>query len=190
MRTDTPTRRRKPQKGAGLAAGGRADTLPAEVPCLPLLTVDTREQMPLEFPHFPSVTATLSTGDYGLADLPRRFCVERKSMADLIGSLAAERDRFERELQRMEAYPFRRLLIVGTHAELYGLLSRRKVTAASIAGSLRAIDATRCPVVRVDTPQQAAAHVEAWAWYAWRDYWRPFRKLETPAFIREQLFPF
>ncbi len=183
------TRRRKPQEAAEGANGGRVDTLPAEVPSMPLLAVDTREQTPLTFLHFPSVAATLPTGDYGLADLPRRFCVERKSAADLIGSLTAERDRFERELQRMEAYPFRRLLIVGTHTELCNLLSRRRVTANSIAGSLRAIDATRCPVVRVDTPQQAALLVEQWAWYAYRDYMRPFRKLDTPDFIHALPFP-
>ncbi len=183
------TRRRKPQEGVCEENGGRVDTFTAEAPALPLLAVDTREQMPLTFQHFPSAAATLTTGDYGLADLPRRFCIERKSMADLIGSLTTERARFEKELHRMEAYPFRRLLIVGTLAELHSLLSRRKVTAASIAGSLRAIDATRAPVVRVDTPQRAAELVEVWAWYVWRDYWRPFRKLETPDFIREQPFP-
>ncbi len=183
------TPRLTPQEAAGGANGGRVDRLAASVPPLPLIAVDTREQCPLAFLHFPSASATLPTGDYGLADLPRRFCIERKSMPDLIGSLTAERARFERELDRMAAYPFRRLLIIGTQAELYSLLSRRRVNVNSLAGSLRAIEATRVPVVRVDTPEQAAAQVEAWAWYIWRDYWRPFCKLETPDFIRSLPFP-
>ncbi len=152
---------------------------------LPVILIDTREQTPLEFQHFPSERGTLATGDYGLAALPRQMCVERKSMSDLVGSLTAERDRFERELDRMAAYPFRRLLIIGGHMELHRILARRRVTANSIIGSMRAIDATRVPVVRVDTPQRAAVLVEQWAWYVWRDYVRPFRKLSTPSFIQD-----
>ncbi len=151
---------------------------------LPVICIDTREQTPLEFQHFPTVRGTLATGDYGLDDLPRQMSVERKSMSDLVGSLTAERDRFERELDRMAAFPFRRLLVVGGLMELHGILARRKATAASIIGSLRAIDATRVPVVRVDTPQRAAELVELWAWYVYRDYLRPFRKLATPTFIQ------
>ncbi len=156
---------------------------------LPRLIIDTREQWPLEFPHFPSERGTLPTGDYGLAALPRLMCIERKSMADLVQSLTSERERFDRELDRMRAYPLRRLLIVGTLAELHGILTRRKAAPQSIAGSLRAIDATRVPVVQVDTPKRAAQLVEAWAWYAWRDYWRPVRKLSTPAFILNTSLP-
>ncbi len=151
---------------------------------LPVIRVDTREQTPLEFPHLPSVRGTLATGDYGLDALPRQMCVERKSVADLIGSLSTDRARFERELERMAAFPFRRLLIIGHEFDLHSLLARRKASAASIIGSMRAIDATRCPVVWVQTPQRAAELVEAWAWYIWRDYWKPARKLATPAFIQ------
>ncbi len=154
------------------------------VVALPVIRVDTREQTPLEFPHLPSIRGTLTTGDYGLDALPRHMCVERKSVADLIGSLTTDRARFERELERMGAYPFRRLLVIGREFDLHSQLTRRKVSAASIIGSMRAIDATRCPVVWVPTPQRAAELVEAWCWYCWRDYVKPFRKLTTPKFIQ------
>ena len=57
----------------------------------PVIIIDNREQMPLTFEHFPSRCGTLQSGDYSLAGHEGRFTVERKSVADLIGSLTAGR---------------------------------------------------------------------------------------------------
>ena len=76
------------------------------------IITDSREQTPLIFTNFPTVTAGLPTGDYSIAGLEDDFCIERKSLSDLYGSLTSGRDRFMRELQRMRAYQFRRLLII------------------------------------------------------------------------------
>lgn len=54
---------------------------------LPRIVVDTREQRPLRFGPLPVVRATLKFGDYALRGMETRVCVERKSVADLWGSL-------------------------------------------------------------------------------------------------------
>ena len=66
---------------------------------------DSREQSPFHFDdnRFEGVkvqVGTLSTGDYSLAGLEGRVAVERKSLADFIGSISHGRNRFERELTR------------------------------------------------------------------------------------------
>jgi ERCC4-type nuclease len=72
----------------------------------PVIVVDSREQNALPFAHFPTECATLYTGDYSARGLEGSFCIERKSLADLAGSLTHDRDRFTRELERMRGHSF------------------------------------------------------------------------------------
>lgn len=149
----------------------------------PVLVVDTREQTPLPFLHLKATRGTLTSGDYSIAGFENGFTVERKSLADLVGSLTGERGRFERECHRLRGYAFARLLIVGTCDQLPTLLARRKVGMKSILGSLGAIEARySLPVVWEAAPQAAAARVEMWAWWFYREQVRPFAVMETPAF--------
>ena len=72
--------------------------------------VDTREQAPW---HFASIViekrqwlvrrklASLKTGDYSIEGCEDRLCIERKSGADLVGSITAGNARFRREHERM-----------------------------------------------------------------------------------------
>ena len=66
---------------------------------------DSRELSPFHFDgdKYDGVTvikASLATGDYSLAGLESRVGVERKSLADFVGSISTGRERFERELTR------------------------------------------------------------------------------------------
>ena len=83
----------------------------------PTIIVDSREQTPLVFSLFASEVGTLQTGDYSLKGLEDSITIERKSIADLIGSLTSGRERFQREIQRMQAYRSRTLLIVGNGSD-------------------------------------------------------------------------
>ena len=78
-----------------------------------LAVVDTREQRPLELP-LRTISATLPTGDYSVSGFEDLICVERKSLPDLIGCMTSGRKRFERELQRMKAYPSRCVVVEST----------------------------------------------------------------------------
>ena len=70
------------------------------------IVVDTREQVPFPFVGYPVAleAGTLTDGDYSLAGFESRVAVERKSLADLVGCLGADRKRFQRELARLRGY--------------------------------------------------------------------------------------
>ena len=68
------------------------------------LIIDSREQLPLTFrdtENYKVVTEKLDFGDYGLEIDGKLVCVfERKSGADLYGTLTTGHDRFNAELAR------------------------------------------------------------------------------------------
>jgi ERCC4-type nuclease len=70
------------------------------------ILIDSREQTPFHFTDYEAeVTGgTLQAGDYSLEGLESLVAVERKSLADLVGCLGKDRDRFERELERLRGF--------------------------------------------------------------------------------------
>lgn len=64
-----------------------------------IVVVDTREQSPWEF-EVPTVRKALKFGDYSLRGLEHWCAVERKSAADLAGTLTSGLARFLREYDR------------------------------------------------------------------------------------------
>lgn len=74
--------------------------------------VDSREQLPYEFSGMVgtagetlvvrTITQGLASGDYTAEGLEGRVAIERKSLGDLYGSVTWGRDRFEREIVRLE----------------------------------------------------------------------------------------
>ena len=111
--------------------------LPAKLdPSNVIAIVDTREQLPLSLDPLRTEAGTLATGDYSLKGLEHHVCIERKSLDDLLGCVGRDRERFERELQRMLAYPVRCLLVEATWAEIELGQWRSKVTSSQAMGSL------------------------------------------------------
>ena len=83
---------------------------------LPVVLVDDREKRPYTFSRcrgdardghaplaVPTRRVTLPTGDYSLDGLADRIAVERKSLADLYGTLGQRRGRFQDDLGRLNA---------------------------------------------------------------------------------------
>lgn len=141
---------------------------------VPVLLVDTREQKPLRFSHLPAESATLYTGDYSVRGLEEVFAVERKSLADLAGSLTRERDRFMREMHRLRGYRFPYLLAIGDDMELSRLQAQGRLKLQQVEHSLRAIQSRYgVHVERAYTEEQAARMVETWAFCAWREAMKP-----------------
>ena len=137
---------------------------------LPVLLVDTRDQRPLQFSHLPAESATLYTGDYSVRGLEEVFAVERKSLADLAGSLTRERDRFMREMHRLRGYRSPYLLAIGDDMELSRLIAQGRLKLQQVEHSLRAIQSRYgVHVERAYTEEQAARMVETWAFCAWRE---------------------
>lgn len=141
---------------------------------MPVLLVDTREQKPLQFSHLPAESATLQTGDYSVKGLEESFSVERKSLADLAGSLTRERARFMRELHRLRGYQSSYLLIIGDDMELSRLIAQGRLKLHQVEHSLRAIESRYgVHVEHAYTAEQAARLVETWAFCAWREAMKP-----------------
>jgi len=138
---------------------------------LPTVVIDTREQWPLPVQRLPTVRAGLYSGDYGIAGLENVFSVERKSIDDLVGCCVnSNRERFEHELHRLRGYRFKRLLIIGTRAQVERGDYRSKISPASVLGTLAAFEIRYdIPVVFAPTPEEGAHRVETWAWYSARE---------------------
>jgi len=136
----------------------------------PTILTDTREQTPLPFAHFPTERATLPTGDYSVKGFESDFCIERKSVADLVQSATFERERFERELVRMRGYSFRRLLVVGGLLDIEAHRYRSRASPRAIIASLTAFEVRySLPVCFRETPEAAAVQIERWALYFVRE---------------------
>jgi DNA excision repair protein ERCC-4 len=107
--------------------------------------VDSREQRPLKFRTMRSEKATLPTADYSVRgpgfDLRDTVLIERKSVADLVGSLGTGRARFERELERLAKVRWKALVIEG---------DMREIAAGSRYSGM--------------TPKQIMSPLYAWAW--------------------------
>ena len=79
--------------------------------------VDSREQHPWDLSPMQLETAKLATGDY--ASSCGRYLLERKNSVDeLISCMTIGRDRFERELERMQAFASAIVVVEGTYADL------------------------------------------------------------------------
>jgi len=108
----------------------------------PIIIIDSREQNPFIFPDSVSVeVGTLSTGDYSIKNLEEYIAVERKSIPDLVGCCSnkkpkCNRDRFKRELKRLQAYRYRCVIIEGSLAQVQAGGWRGQIKPAQVIGSI------------------------------------------------------
>jgi ERCC4-type nuclease len=133
-------------------------------PTTPTIIIDSREKTPLAF-EFPTIVGGLSSGDYSLVGAENLFSVERKSLDDLAASCAgSRREVFEHELLRLRGYRFRRLLIIGTEADIHAHNYRSNITPNALLGSVLSFEVRYdIPLVWEPDAQAAARLVERWA---------------------------
>jgi ERCC4-type nuclease len=74
-----------------------------------VIAVDTREKRPYRFAI--SEIRSLKTGDYSIVGMEDRVAVERKRLEELFDITGRDRERFERELERMAALDFAAIVI-------------------------------------------------------------------------------
>jgi DNA excision repair protein ERCC-4 len=105
-----------------------------------------------------SVRGTLQTGDYSVAGLEDLFSIERKTVSDLVGRcLGDNRERFERELHRLRSYRFKRLLVVGSEAEILAGRYHSNIKPNAVLATVFAFEMRYdLPVVFVPTAQAGA----------------------------------
>lgn len=139
--------------------------------------VDTREQAPLDLAPLRTIPATLDTGDYTVAGLEHVCRIERKSLPDLIAVVGRERERFDRAVQRLLAYPVRVLVIEATWDQLEAHSQafpqwRGQVTASQVVGSLLGWQASGLAVHLVGDHARAGVHVSRLLYTVARRRWR------------------
>lgn len=111
------------------------------------VAVDTREKTPLDLKPLRITSATLDTGDYSVAGLEQIIAVERKSLQDLLTCIGTERERFEREIQRLMAYPVKALVIEATISQIQAKMYRGKVHPNAALGSIMGWMVRGLPVI-------------------------------------------
>lgn len=139
--------------------------------------VDTREQAPLDLAPLRVETVSLTTGDYSLKGLESVVAIERKSRPDLIACVGRQRARFDREVQRLLAYPVRALVVEATWEEIETGAWRGEVRPEAALGSLLGWVAAGLPVVMASDRRRAGTYVARLLYLAARRRWREARTL-------------
>lgn len=141
--------------------------------------IDTREQTPLDIAPLRSERATLVTGDYSVKHLENIVAIERKSLTDLIGCIGKDRERFEREVQRLLAYPVRCLVIEADWAEIemrqWPAIS--KIEPKHVRGSILGWQAAGLPVCLAGNHRRAGELVSRMLYITARRRWKEARGL-------------
>jgi ERCC4-type nuclease len=139
--------------------------------------VDSREQNPLDLSPLRTITGGLATGDYSLRGLERIVSIERKSLSDLLGCVGGERERFDREVQRLLAYPVRAVVVEAHWSDLLAGNWRGKITPAAAVGSVLGWVACGLPILFVGDHANAGQVVSRMLYIAARRRWREARAL-------------
>lgn len=84
-----------------------------------VVVVDSREQRPYRFDE--AVVKLLPSGDYSLLGFEERIAIERKSKKDAYASLGRDRERFEREMERLSHFEYAAIVV---EASLKNFMSR------------------------------------------------------------------
>ncbi len=154
--------------------------LPAELkPDQVTAVIDTREQCPLDLSPLRTVPGTLSTGDYSVQGLESLVAIERKSLSDLLACIGVDRDRFDREVQRLLAYPVRAIVIEASWGDLEQGEWRSQVTPAAAIGSVLGWIAQGVPVIMAGDHERAGRYVSRLLYTAARRRWREARAMAS-----------
>jgi ERCC4-type nuclease len=158
----------------------------------PMVLVDTREQepFPLRTNHPNWIGGerriALKTGDYTVDGMEDMLCLERKSLADLVGCTVVGRRRFLANCARLARFRWKAILIEATFEDLKGGSFDRfdipsEVHPNAVCGTLDAIEAKfGIPVILTSTIRDLATERAA----SWLSKHFTYHWLETHALGR------
>ena len=145
--------------------------------------IDTREQTPLTLSPLLSMRATLTTGDYSVRGLENVIAIERKSLSDLVSCVGQDRERFDKEIVRLLAYPVRAIVVEATWAEIEAGEWRGQVKPPAVLGSCLGWIAQGVPIVMAGSHEKAGEYVAKMLYIAARRRWRENRIFVTEVMI-------
>lgn len=115
------------------------------------VAIDSREQRPYSFKGLLSdarqgrrplvvqtATVALSQGDYSIVGCETEIAIERKSLADLYHTLGQERERFQRELERLNSLRWAAVVVESDWAEVLAPQERSRLLPKSVYRSILA----------------------------------------------------
>lgn len=156
----------------------RRPILPAELPIEAVTAIqDSREQCPLTLDPLRVEIGTLQTADYSIKGLESVVAVERKSLPDLLGCVGTDRERFDREIMRLAAYPCRVLVVESDWPEIEAGDWRQKVTSSAVVGSLLGWAASGITILMAGNHERAGRYVSRLLYTCARRRWRENRAL-------------
>jgi ERCC4-type nuclease len=140
---------------------------------------DSREKAPLDLSPLNVVVGTLQTADYSVKGLEQSVAIERKSLPDFLGCVGRERERFEKEIQRLLAYETRAIVVEATWNELEAGLWlsgthykwRSKITSSQAVGSALGWIARGVPVIMATNHERCSSFVARLLFTAARRRW-------------------
>ena len=100
--------------------------------------VDTREQNPWILEPMRTVRAGLDIGDYSILGLEAVIAIERKSLADFVACCGTERERFQRELDRLRGWPVSAVVIEAGWGDFELASWRSKLSSKQVQASFAA----------------------------------------------------
>ena len=119
--------------------------------------VDSREQMPWNLTPMQSKTGTLSVGDYSIAGMESIISLERKSLSDFVMCCGAERERFQRELDRLRGWTVSAIIIEANWSDLVAGGWRSKLLPRQVMASFASwIAQGHCLILGGDHEQAAS----------------------------------
>ncbi len=101
----------------------------------PVIMIDQREKLPWKFDS-PTESALLQTADYSIRGLEHRIAIERKSLDDLLGCVGRNRERFTRELERLQGIQCRCVVVESSLEDIRAGSWRPQITPAQTVGSI------------------------------------------------------
>ena len=108
----------------------------------PTIIIDSREKDPFRFRASASLekaeVAKLDAGDYAIKGMEDLITIERKqSVTELAGNFGRNRDRFEREMDRMQSIKFKYVVVEDHWSSLNGkLVKYSKMSAKAVFESI------------------------------------------------------
>lgn len=152
--------------------------LPAELrPEETVAIIDTREQLPLDLTPLHVTSGTLATGDYSVVGLEHLIAIERKGAEDMLACIGRERERFDREIQRLLAYPVRAIVVEAGWQFFERGEWRGNVTPNQAIGSLLGWITAGVPIVMAYDHERAGRFVSRMLFTTARRRWREARAL-------------
>lgn len=138
---------------------------------------DSREQYALDLSPMKVEVGTLTTGDYSVKGLEHIVSVERKSLADLVGCVGSSRERFDKEVKRLLAYPHRIVVVEAWWDEIDRGDWRAAVSPNAVLGSILGWEAEGLPFHFAGSHRGAEEVTRKFLYIVARRRWREARAL-------------